>query len=170
MVGVEASDATAGGRDPNKVDVPPANQSRPVAHDGMETCPGRTSQHFRSTYYGISRGDIVERCRRTRLQTLGTAIGVPLTAAEPRITAAIFGGGFFAHEALIEAARRITVPIQFLLPWDDEHVDRRSALALFDAFATEEKTLHANLGDHRSIRWIGVDNEFLPRHLGRAPA
>ena len=97
--------------------------------------------------------------------SLGTAIGVPLTAVEPRITAAIFGGGFFVYEALIEAAKRITVPVQFLLPWDDEYVDRYSALALFDAFASAEKTLHANPGDHRTVRWIGVDNEFLPRHL-----
>lgn len=100
--------------------------------------------------------------------TLGTAIGIPLAAIEPRITAAIFGGGFFPHQVLIEAARQITVPIQFLLPWDDEHVDRQSALALFDAFASKEKTLHANPGDHRNIRWVGVDNEFLARHLGRA--
>jgi dienelactone hydrolase len=100
--------------------------------------------------------------------TLGTAIGVPLTAIEPRITAAIFGGGFFVHEALIEAARRITVPIQFLLPWDDEHVDRQSALGLFDAFGSTEKTLHANPGDHRTIRWVGFEKEFLARHLGRA--
>ncbi|HXT93079.1 MAG TPA: hypothetical protein VN714_27920 [Trebonia sp.] len=99
--------------------------------------------------------------------SLGTAIGVPLTAVEPRITAAIFGGGFFVYAALIEAARRITVPVQFLLPWDDEYVDRQSALALFDAFASKEKTLHANPGDHRTIRWTGVDDEFLPRHLGR---
>jgi pimeloyl-ACP methyl ester carboxylesterase len=100
--------------------------------------------------------------------TLGTAIGVPLTAVEPRIAAAIFGGGFFPYPALVEAARRITVPIQFLLPWDDEHVDRYSALALFDAFASTEKTLHANPGDHRTIRWVGLDNAFLARHLGRA--
>ncbi|TCM47758.1 dienelactone hydrolase family protein [Kribbella sp. VKM Ac-2568] len=99
--------------------------------------------------------------------TLGTAIGIPLTAIDPRITAAIFGGGFVVHEALIEAARRITVPIQFLLPWDDEHVDRQSTLTLFDAFASKEKTLHANPGDHRNIRWYGLDHEFLPRHLGR---
>jgi alpha-beta hydrolase superfamily lysophospholipase len=99
--------------------------------------------------------------------SLGTAIGVPLTAVEPRITAAIFGGGFFVYEALIEAARRITVPVQFLLPWDDAYVDRQSSLALFDAFASEEKTLHANPGDHRTVRWVGVDDEFLPRHLGR---
>lgn len=100
--------------------------------------------------------------------SMGTAIGIPLTAAEPRIAAAIFGGGFFVYEALTEAARRITVPVQFLLPWDDEYVDRRSTLALFDAFASTEKTLHANPGDHRTVRWIGVDDEFLPRHLGRA--
>jgi hypothetical protein len=30
--------------------------------------------------------------------TLGIAIGIPLTAIEPRITAAIFGGGFVVHE------------------------------------------------------------------------
>jgi alpha-beta hydrolase superfamily lysophospholipase len=102
--------------------------------------------------------------------SLGTAIGIPLTAAEPRIAAAVFGGGFFVYQALIEAARRITAPVQFLLPWDDEHVDRQSALALFDAFASPEKTLHANPGDHRTIRWTGIDDEFLARHLGRAGA
>ncbi|HET6193755.1 MAG TPA: hypothetical protein VFE59_42895 [Trebonia sp.] len=100
--------------------------------------------------------------------TLGTAIGIPLTAAAPRITAAIFGGGFVVQESLIAAARRVTVPVQFLLPWDDEHVDRQSALALFDAFASKEKTLHANPGDHRNVRWLGLDDSFLVRHLGRA--
>jgi dienelactone hydrolase len=100
--------------------------------------------------------------------SLGTAIGVPLTAADSRIAAAIFGGGFFVYDDLIEAARRITVPIQFLLPWDDEYVDRQSTLALFDAFASQEKTLHANPGDHRTVRWIGLDKEFLARHLGTA--
>ena len=99
--------------------------------------------------------------------TLGTGIGIPLTAAEPRIRAAIFGGGFVVHERLLEAARRITVPVQYLLPWDDEHVDRQSALGLFDAFASAEKTLHANPGDHRTVRWLGMDEGFLARHLGQ---
>ncbi|WP_439378817.1 dienelactone hydrolase family protein [Amycolatopsis lexingtonensis] len=102
--------------------------------------------------------------------SLGTAIGIPLTAVEPRITAAIFGGGFVVHPGLLEAAKRITVPVQFLLPWDDEHVDRQSALELFDAFASKEKTLHANPGDHRTIRWTGLDDGFLARHLGRVGA
>jgi hypothetical protein len=70
------------------------------------------------------------------------------------------------HESLIEAARRVTVPVQFLLPWHDEHVDRQSALALFDAFASKEKTLHANPGDHRDVRWFEVDDSFLVRHHG----
>jgi pimeloyl-ACP methyl ester carboxylesterase len=100
--------------------------------------------------------------------SLGTAIGVALTSIDPRIEAAIFGGGFFGYPELLQAARRITVPIQFLLPWNDEYVERQSALELFDAFASAEKTLHANPGDHRTIRWIGVDKEFLARHLGRA--
>jgi pimeloyl-ACP methyl ester carboxylesterase len=99
--------------------------------------------------------------------TLGTGIGIPLTAIEPRIRAAIFGGGFVVHDGLLKAARRIAVPVQFLLPWDDEHVDRQSALGLFDAFASPEKTLHANPGDHRNVRWSGVDEGFLARHLGQ---
>jgi dienelactone hydrolase len=102
--------------------------------------------------------------------SMGTAIGIPLTAADPRIVAAIFGGGFFVYESLLAAARRITVPVQFLLPWDDEQVDRQSSLTLFDAFASTEKTLHANPGDHRRIRWIGLDDTFLARHLREASA
>jgi pimeloyl-ACP methyl ester carboxylesterase len=102
--------------------------------------------------------------------SLGSAIGVPLTAAEPRVTAAVFGGGFFVSEAVIEAARRITVPIQFLLPLDEEHVDRGSVLALFDAFASRDKTLLANPGTHRAMRWVGVDKEFLARPLGGSGA
>lgn len=99
--------------------------------------------------------------------TMGTAIGIPLTAAEPRITAALFGGGFFVHEGLIEAARQITVPVQFLLQWDEEHVERESTLALFDAFASKEKTLHANRGGHADVPAFETDDaaRFLLRHL-----
>ena len=51
---------------------------------------------------------------------------------------------------------------------DDAMGDRAAKDALFDAFASKEKTLHANPGDHRTIRWVGVDNGFLARHLGGA--
>lgn len=102
--------------------------------------------------------------------SLGTAIGVPLVAAEPRITAAVFG--LAGHEALAEAAARVTVPVQFLLQWDDELVSRDSGLALFDAFASREKTLHANPGRHMDVPRFELDSSarFFIRHLVEAGA
>jgi alpha-beta hydrolase superfamily lysophospholipase len=100
--------------------------------------------------------------------TLGTAIGLLLTAIEPRITAATFGG-VFVYEALIEAAGQITIPIEFLLPWDDEELDRQSGLALFDACASKEKALHVYPGRHNQVPRFEIDNSarFFLRHLGR---
>jgi dienelactone hydrolase len=97
--------------------------------------------------------------------SLGTAIGVPFTAAEPRITAAVFG--LAGHETLAEAAATITVPIEFVLQWDDELVPRDSGLALFDAFASPEKTLHANPGRHMGVPAFELDSSerFFTRHL-----
>jgi pimeloyl-ACP methyl ester carboxylesterase len=97
---------------------------------------------------------------------MGTAIGVPLTAAQPRITAAVFG--LHWPDSLAEAASRITIPIEFDLQWDDEHIDRQSGLALFDAFASKEKTLHANAGAHKELPRFEADSavRFFARHLG----
>jgi pimeloyl-ACP methyl ester carboxylesterase len=98
---------------------------------------------------------------------LGTAVGVPLVAAEPRVRAAVFGT-FWATEALTAAAARISVPVEFVLQWDDEHVPRESGLALFDAFASAEKTLHANVGAHRQVPAFEAASavRFFARHLG----
>jgi pimeloyl-ACP methyl ester carboxylesterase len=99
--------------------------------------------------------------------TLGTATGLMLTAIEPRITAATFGG-VFVYEALIEAAGQITIPVEFLLSWDDEEIDRQSGLALFDACASKDKALHAYPGRHNQVPRFDVDNSarFFLRHLG----
>ncbi|KAB2383621.1 alpha/beta fold hydrolase [Actinomadura montaniterrae] len=99
---------------------------------------------------------------------MGTAIGVPFVASEPRIAAAVFG--LHWPDALADAARRITVPIEFDLQWDDEHIPRESGLALFDAFASKEKTLHANAGAHKELPRFEVDNAvlFFARHFPRA--
>ena len=77
---------------------------------------------------------------------MGTAIGVPLVAAEPRITAAVFG--LMWPDALVEKAKQITIPIEFAMQWDNERIPREAGFALFDAFALTEKTLHANEGKH----------------------
>ena len=97
---------------------------------------------------------------------MGTAIGVPLVAAEPRITAAVLGQ--FWPESLAETARQVTIPIEFTLQWDDEHIDRQGGLALFDAFASTEKTLHANAGKHMEVPRFEADSavRFFARHLG----
>ena len=97
--------------------------------------------------------------------SMGSATGVPLAAAEPRITAAVFG--LAGHETLAEAASQVTVPVEFLLQWNDEQIPRESGLALFDAFASREKSLHANPGRHGDMPMFEVENSlrFLGRHL-----
>jgi fermentation-respiration switch protein FrsA (DUF1100 family) len=100
--------------------------------------------------------------------SLGSAIGVPLVAAEPRITAAVLG--LMGHETLAEAAARVSVPVEFLLQWDDELVPCDSGLALFDAIGSAEKTLHANPGGHMDVPMFEVDSSerFFARHLTAA--
>jgi hypothetical protein len=96
-----------------------------------------------------------------------TAGGIRLAVVEPRISAAIFFGMGFVPAALVEEARQVRIPLQFLLQWDDEGMELQPALDLFDAFGTKEKTLHANLGGHAGTPWFEVDDgaRFLARHL-----
>ena len=96
-----------------------------------------------------------------------TAIGIRLAVVEPRISAAGFFAGGFVPDTLREEARQVTIPLQFLLQWDDEGNDRQLALDLFDAFGSGEKTLHANLGGHAGVPWFEVDDgaRFFARHL-----
>jgi hypothetical protein len=95
------------------------------------------------------------------------AIGIRLAVVEPRISAANFFAGSFVPATLFEEARQITIPLQVLLQWDDEGNDRQSALDLFDAFGSKEKTLHANLGGHTGVPQFEVDDgaRFFARHL-----
>ncbi|MFE6762468.1 alpha/beta hydrolase [Streptomyces sp. NPDC057689] len=97
---------------------------------------------------------------------MGTAIGVPFVAAEPRITAAVFGQHW--PDALAAHAERITIPIEFDLQWDDEHISREEGLALFDAFASTEKSLHVNSGKHKELPRFEAESavRFFARHLG----
>jgi len=101
--------------------------------------------------------------------TLASTIGLMWAAIEPRISAAVFGG-VFVYDALTEAARQITIPVEFILPWDDAEIDRESGFALFDAFASKEKTLHANPGGHHEVPWFETEfsGHFFARHLGRS--
>jgi dienelactone hydrolase len=101
---------------------------------------------------------------------MGTAIGVPFVSVEPRITAAVFG--LHWPDALAEKAKMIAIPIEFDMQWDDEHIPREAGLALFDAFASTEKTLHANSGTHKELPRFEADSavRFFARHFARPGA
>jgi hypothetical protein len=95
------------------------------------------------------------------------AIGIRLAVVEPRIAAAGFFAGTFVPRCMFDEARRITIPLHVLLQWDDEGNDRRLALDLFDAFGSQEKTLHANMGGHTGVPHFAGDDaaRFFARHL-----
>jgi dienelactone hydrolase len=95
------------------------------------------------------------------------SIGTRLAVVEPRISAAVLFAGSFVPRSMFEEARQITIPLHVLLQWDDEHNDRQQALDLFDAFGSEVKTLHANMGGHTGVPHFAGDeaNRFFARHL-----
>ncbi len=95
------------------------------------------------------------------------AIGIRLAVVETRISAALLFAGSFVPRTLFKEARRVTIPLQVLLQWDDEGNDRQLALDLFDAFGSTEKTLHANMGGHTGVPQFEGDDgsRFFARHL-----
>ncbi|MFI9816342.1 dienelactone hydrolase family protein [Saccharothrix variisporea] len=95
------------------------------------------------------------------------AIATRLAAVDPRIAAAVLFAGSYVPRSTFEEARKVTIPLLVLLQWDDEGNDRQMALDLFDAFGSQEKTLHANTGGHTGVpRFEGDDaGRFFARHL-----
>ena len=102
--------------------------------------------------------------------SMGTAIGVPFVAAEPRISCAVLGlAGLRPGAPEMEAAARsITIPLEFVFQWEDAVAPREHGVALFNAFASAEKTMHINPGGHMDIPdFEGASWErFFVRHLG----
>ncbi len=103
--------------------------------------------------------------------SLGTILGLPLVAAEPRIEAAVLGlMGLTGptRERIARDAAAVTCPVLFLLQWDDMLFPRDDALALFDALATPDKRLHAHPGSHGAVPDEGFEASaaFLAARLG----
>jgi len=86
--------------------------------------------------------------------SMGTILGLPFVAAEPRIEAAVLGlmgltgptAGRIAADAPLVAC-----PVLFLVQWSDELFPRDSAFALFEAIGSADKRLHANPGSHGAV-------------------
>jgi len=104
--------------------------------------------------------------------SMGLVCGVPYVAADPRVTCAVFGlGGLRAKDvAATEAARRITILVEFTFQWDDAVASREGGFALFDAFGSAEKSMHINPGPHGGIPAFESASweAFFLRHLGPA--
>jgi pimeloyl-ACP methyl ester carboxylesterase len=106
--------------------------------------------------------------------SMGTAIGLPFVASEPRVSAAVLGlaglGIGPGAERFEQAARGLAIPVLLVLQWGDELVGQTSGLALFDAIGSTEKTLHVNPGGHVQIPLFERDayEAFFLRHLGSA--
>jgi dienelactone hydrolase len=83
--------------------------------------------------------------------SMGTIIGLPLVAAEPRVEAAVLGlmgltGPTRARIA--EDAPRVRCPMMFLVQSDDELFAREHAIGLFDAIGSADKRMHVHPGRH----------------------
>ncbi len=106
--------------------------------------------------------------------SMGTILGLPLVAAEPRITAAVLGLMGLAGptvERLRADAMSVSCPIHFLVQWNDQLFPRDRAFELFDAFGTSDKVLVANPGEHGAVPDAAFKGSaaFLVERLGQAP-
>jgi pimeloyl-ACP methyl ester carboxylesterase len=104
--------------------------------------------------------------------SMGTAIGVPFVAEEPRIACALFGlAGLRPNAPEFEAAAQaIRIPVEFVFQWEDAVASREHGLALFNAFGSTDKTMHINPGGHMEIPDFESASweRFFVRHLGVA--
>ncbi len=103
--------------------------------------------------------------------SMGTILGLPFVAAEPRVEVAVLGlmGLTGPTRSRIAAdAAALSCPLLFLLQWHDELFPREKVLELFDAFATADKRLHAHPGRHGEVplEEFEASERFLELHLG----
>lgn len=103
--------------------------------------------------------------------SMGTMIGLPFVAGDPRVRCAVLGlaclSGWPNEAVRRDAARRVEVPVLFVLQWDDQLMTRASGLELFDALGSSDKQLHAFPGGHVDTPLYERDayDAFFARHL-----
>ena len=103
--------------------------------------------------------------------SMGTMIGLPMVADEPRVRCAVLGlaclSGWPNEAVRAAAARRLEIPVLFVLQCDDQLMTRQSGLELFDAIGSADKALHAFPGGHVDTPLYERDayDAFFARHL-----
>ena len=105
--------------------------------------------------------------------SMGSIFGIPTLAELTDVRAAVLGllgttraGRPFADRVFRDAAA-IHCPVLFLMQLEDELFPRDGYLELFDAFASDDKRIHANPGLHPEVPGEEIDFslQFLRRHL-----
>lgn len=143
----------------------PAGQAWPEL---CETVAGELVPDWQTTLDALQLLDVVGGGQPVGYYGLsqGAETGIRLVAAEPRITAAVLG--LIGSDWLADVAAQITVPVEFVLQWDDEDQPRDAVMRLFEALGSAEKTLHANPGSHFRVPLFEIDSavRFFARHLG----
>jgi dienelactone hydrolase len=92
--------------------------------------------------------------------SMGTMMGLPLCVADERIAVAVLGlmGVWGPNKDDLERrAPELSIPVRFLMQWDDEVVPRDRCLELFGAIGSKRKTLHANPGAHSAVPTFEVE-------------
>lgn len=88
--------------------------------------------------------------------SMGSLYGVPYVASDSRVIVAALGlmgitGPDHYRPLLTAAAEQIDIPVLFIMQLEDELFSREECLALFDAFGSTDKRLHANPGLHPAV-------------------
>lgn len=103
--------------------------------------------------------------------SMGTILGLPTVAAEPRISVAVLG--LMGHTGptktrIATDAALISCPVLFLMQWHDELFPREKVLELFGALGSSDKRLHAHPGRHGDVplEEFEASESFLALHLG----
>lgn len=102
--------------------------------------------------------------------SMGTLLGLPFVAAEPRVDACVLGlAGITGPTAarLADDAPKVLAPTLFLLQLDDELFSTEASMALFSALGSAEKRLFAAPGRHRDVPAdaFQLSIDFLATHL-----